>query len=124
MNPQTPPRSSLIRDALAALADSPDPAAAARLEGAEARNRERQQRQFDALMRSPGGRGEEAGALDLFSMYEGTGRQFVPGRGVQGGSLEMLGGTRSVSAAERMQAASVQVPASVSLAVGGSGSRA
>jgi len=125
MNPQTPPRSSLLRDALAALAESPDPGAVARLEIAEARNRERQQRQFDALMRSPGGRGEEAGAVDLVSMYEGTGRQFVPGPGVQGRGLEMLGGTRSVSAAERMQAqaGSVQVPASVSLAIGGSGSR-
>ena len=118
---QTPPRSSLIRDALAALADSPDPGVAAQLEGAEARNRERQRRQFDALTRSPGGRGEEAGALDLVSLYGASGRTFVPGQGVQGGSLEMLGGTRSVTAAERMQAGSVQVPASVSLAIGGGG---
>ena len=120
---QTPPRSEFLRNALAALAESPDPAVAARLEGAEARTRDRQQREFDALMRSPGGRGEEAGAVDLVSLFGASGRTFVPGPGVQGSSLEMLGGTRSVTAAERMQAGSVQVPASVSLAIGGGASR-
>lgn len=116
----TPPRSSLIRDALAALADSPNPAAVAEAQQEERRARDRQRREVAAILHSPGGRGQDAGALDLVSLFGASGREFVPGPGVQGPSLEMEGGTRAATRSVPMQGASVAVPASVSLNVSGS----
>nr|QKV51078.1 hypothetical protein [Crucivirus sp.] len=98
MSYTTPPRSSLIRDALAALADSPNPQYAAQSQAAELRQRDRAFRDFQAAHRSPGGRGDEAGAVDLVSLFGASGREFVPGPGIGGRAMEMSQQEASASA--------------------------
>ena len=88
----TPPRprySASLREQLEALADSPNPLDAAQAQAGEARQRDREFRESVAARASPGGRGEDAGALDLVSLFGASGRQFVPGPGVGGRAMEM-----------------------------------
>ena len=92
MSYTTPPRVAFagsLRDQLSALADSPNPQYAAQSQAAEARQRDRAFRDFQAAHRSPGGRGDEAGAVDLVSLFGASGREFVPGPGVGGRAMEM-----------------------------------
>ena len=93
MSYTTPPRGGFVgpslREQLAALGESPNPEYAAQSQAAELRQRDRAYRDFQAAHRSPGGRGDDAGALDLFSLFGASGRQFVPGPGTSGRAMEM-----------------------------------
>lgn len=101
MSYTTPPRTRYagsLRDQLEALHGSPNPVDVAQSQAAEARQRDREFRDLVASQRSPGGRGEEAGAVDLVSLFGASGRQFVPGPGIPGRALEMSQQEASASA--------------------------
>ena len=93
--PTTPPRvqfAGSLRDQLAALQESPN----ASVIQAESRARDRAYRDFQAAHGSPSdelrlasGRGLEAGAIDLHSLFGASGRSFDRGSGIPGRPLEM-----------------------------------
>ena len=101
MSYTTPPRpryAGSLRDQLQALESSPNPVDAAQSQAAEARQRDRDFRQAVAAQHSPGGRGEDAGAVDLVSLFGASGRDFIPGPGIPGRALEMSQQEASASA--------------------------
>ena len=90
MSYTTPPRpryAGSLRDQLQALESSPNPVDAAQSQAADARQRDREFRSAVAAQHSPGGRGEDAGAVDLVSLFGASGRQFIPGPGIPGRAL-------------------------------------